>query len=200
MKRFLILFGFILLSAFLIVVLASRITSAPDELSLGYCPTMSGIAKEIKSNNRHLSLVQFESAGQALAAMNSGTIDIALIGRMAENSEVQNPNVKVIGSGYTLTGKNKVIFQKQELRHIRVHTYLDKPTAEQFLPESEIVYYNSIEDSLLYGINEAVLINWKDYDGEMKLIVVMDGNSKAEEFRIPVLYSLDENILNLRGV
>lgn len=164
-----------------------------EEIMLGYCPSMEPEAIKISKLNKNIKIIRKESTIDALNSLKKGEIDIALTGRIAKESEF-NGKKRIIGSGYTLAGNTKKIVQKDELKSLKVHTALKKETANQLLPESEITYHDSFENAILQGINDAVLIDWENYTGAMEIIIVMNGESKAKEFRIPVLYSLNQDI------
>jgi hypothetical protein len=169
-----------------------------QQISLGYCPTMKAVAENIANNNQEIVLVQQHSSAQALQELNNKNIDVALIGRKAEQNEVQTTNEKVLGEGYTLVTNAKKFIQENNLESIKVHTAIAEDVARELLPNSEILFYSTTQDAVTNGLSEAVLIDWKDYKDEYELLVVMKGTQKVEDLRIPVLYSNNYDLEKLK--
>lgn len=169
-----------------------------NQKSLGYCPTMKTVAENIASNNQGIVLVQQLSSAQALQELNNQNIDIALIGRKAEQNEVQTTNERILGEGYTLVTNAKKFIQENELASIKVHTAIAEDVAREILPNLEILFYSTTKDAVTNGLSEAVLIDWKNYKDEYELLVVMKDTKKVEDFRIPVLYSSSYDLEKLK--
>ena len=194
MKRLLILGAMVVL----ILLLGRNITTNATykEIILGYCPTMQENAEEISVANNNVVLVKQASTSDALMSLKKGSVDAVLIGRLAKQSEIENVNELALKNGYTLITNEKRFIQKSELQKIRIHTSLNKNIAEQILPDIDVVYYQSTEEAVSKGLIEAVLIDWRDFKDNYELLVIMDGNNKVKEFRIPVLYFFDKKLLD----
>ncbi len=160
-----------------------------ETISLGYCPTMKPIAERIANSNENIILLEQSSSAQALQKLSNNKIDVALIGRKAEQDEIQMVNEKMLGQGYTLVTDTKNFIQENELANIKVHTAIEENIAEQIIPDSEIMFYPTTQEAIAQGLQEAVLINWNDYKDEFELLVILKGMDKSERFRIPILYS-----------
>lgn len=191
--------GILIIVIFLITLVIFSINNINKEIQqekilLGYCPTMKENAEQISKENNQIILIEKSSSAHALYDLNNGKIDIALVGRTAKNSEIQNAKEKVLGSGYTLISTEKKYIEQAELPNIRVHTALEEKIVRKILPNTELLFYNSQQEAELNGLKEAVLINWIDFKEKHELIVVMDGTDKVKEFRIPVLYSLNHDL------
>lgn len=171
--------------------------ATPKIVRLGYCPTMKPIAEKIAENNENIVLVKQPNSAQTLQAL-SVNIDIALIGRMAKGREIQSTNRKMLGKGYTLVTDVKRFVQENELSEIKIHTAIEENIAKQMLPNSELIFYKTTQEAISQGLGETVLIDWNDYEDEYELLVVMKGMKKVEKFRIPVLYSENYNLEELR--
>jgi hypothetical protein len=163
-------------------------------IMLGYCPTMQPIAEKIAKDNTNVILVVQPSSAQALQALKNAELDIALIGRIAKQSEIQSVNERMLGQGYTLVTDTKKFIQENELTNIKVHTAIEENIAKQILPDSEFFFYSTTQEAINQGLHQAVLIDWIDYEDEFELLVIMKGMQKHEDFRIPVLYSKDYNL------
>ena len=156
---------------------------------LGYCPTMQEVAENIQWSGP-VVLVKFGSAAEVLKGLGSGSIDVALIGRVAKSSEVGSAQERRLGSGFTLVNGVKMTVHSSELKDMRVHTYLNEEITHSMLPESDIVFHDDILSASGYGPGEAMLMSWDDYEDKYELFVVIDDIGKDMRFRIPVLYSL----------
>jgi hypothetical protein len=165
-------------------------------LTLGYCPTMKEYAENIALNNPNIKILEIPSSELIFIGLEEGNLDIGLTGRLAKSTELNNPERIYLETGYTLITSTKRFIDKTDLKQIRVHTALKQGIAEELLPENTIIYYNNYNEALA-GINEAVLINWEDFKDNYELLVVMDGNIKVKDFRIPVLYSINYNLSRL---
>jgi hypothetical protein len=165
-------------------------------LTLGYCPTMKEYAENIVLNNPNIKILEVPSSELVFIGLKERNLDIGLTGRLAKSTELNNPEEIYLKTGYTLITKIKSFIDKKDLKQIIIHTALKQDIAEKLLPENTIIYYNNYNEALT-GINEAVLINWKDFKDNYELLVVMDGNIKVKDFRIPVLYSINNNLSKL---
>ncbi len=166
-------------------------------IKLGYCPTMVEIAKMIQEKNQHVSLVPYDFTAQALQSLNKKEVDVVLVGRIAENNELGEVFEKRLKDGLTLVGREKMLIRMDDLQKSRIHTYVTKEQAQEYIPNTDkIIYHDSFESAIKEGINDAVLIKWSDFSDDFELIIPVDENmNKIEKFRIPVLYSYNkENI------
>jgi hypothetical protein len=164
---------------------------------LGYCPTMQGIAQEIQAKNEFISIKAFGSTAEAFMNLNSKNVDIVLVGRVANKNELEKVSEKRIRGGLTLVGKNKIFISMQDLEESRVHTAVDEKQVLKYLSEKvDVVYYNSTQEAIEKGFEDIVLIDWKDYDEKVSLVIpVNEYMQKLEKFRLPVLYTYDKDLL-----
>ncbi len=161
-------------------------------LILGFCPTMEQEAKNIALNNNNIQLIKYHSTIDVLGDLNKDKIDIGLVGRVAKSNELKEGfNELRLAQGLTLITKQKSAILYNQLANIKIHTYLLEEEVESFLQNTEnIIYYEKINYAITAGINDAILIDWKDYKDEYELLIpVNQNNQKIKEFRIPVLYS-----------
>ncbi len=165
-----------------------------ERVTVGYCPTMADLAKETASKNSHVSLQAFDYTAQALNELNKGSVDLVLVGRLAENDELDNAFEKRLRQGLTLAGREKRLIHVSRLKNNRIHTSVDEQLAREYLQDTEnILFYDSVESAIREGINEIVLIDWRDYAGGLALVIpVDDAGNKIEKFRIPVIYSYNQ--------
>lgn len=172
-----------------------------ESVSLGYCPTMKQIAEKIANDDENIVLVEQGSSAQALQDLNNQKIDVVLIGRKAEQNEIQSVNERMLGQGHTLVTSSKKFIQESELANIKVYTAVEENIAKKMLPNTEIIFFSTAQEAINKGLHEAVLIDWKDYKDEFELLVILKGIEKSEKFRIPVLYSknYDLETINVQG-
>jgi hypothetical protein len=164
---------------------------------LAYCPTMEPVAMRIFGLNENIALKRMDSTAEIMFDLSNGAVDIALVGRLATSLEKGSAQELVIGTGYTLIGRQKIFISRSSLASAIVHTSVSDITAKELLPGSDIIFYDSLDEAVSNGISDAVLISWDDFKEGYNLIVVMDGVHKAPEFRIPVLYSINYNLSKL---
>lgn len=169
-----------------------------ESIRLGYCPTMRLFAEEIALQNENIQLIRMGSSSEALDALHKGTTDVALIGRLAQDGEIDTQNIfeKRLSEGYTLISPEKRFIQKEELVGLIVHTYLSEDVAKQVLPDSDIIFHDEISLAMAQLLKHPVLISWDDYDDE-DLLVVMSGSEKEMRFRLPTLYSTNDNLKDI---
>ncbi len=167
------------------------ITSEEKTLTVGYCPTMSFFAERIADRNDNVKATMYTETADTLQKIHSGVIDIALVGRIAKADEAGDAHEMRISNGYTLIGSSKRFIHEEELGDMEIHTALPKNEIESFVPEAKnIVYHSSLQEAIASGMNNAVLINWDDYDGTYELVIPHNDNRKVMKFRIPVMYSV----------
>ncbi|MGM5484668.1 MAG: hypothetical protein ACQEP1_02230 [Nanobdellota archaeon] len=169
--------------------------SPKEEIIFGHCPTMSVIAENIASENERLSLKRYPHTSAALSALNKGEVDIALVGRVAKDNELGNAVERRLREGLTLVGDEKRFISLRNLEETEVHTAVSKDKVEEYLPErTEVVYHDSTAKAIEDG--DVVLLDWVDYTDDFGLVIPVDNNmNKIERFRIPVLYSYDDKII-----
>ncbi|MFP4112625.1 MAG: hypothetical protein ACLFUO_06540 [Candidatus Woesearchaeota archaeon] len=169
-----------------------------EPIRLGYCPTMRLFAEDIALQNENIQLIHMGSSSKALNALHKGNIDVALIGRLAQDGEIDTHNMfeKRLSKGYTLISKEKRFIQKEELVGLTVHTYLSEDIAKQILPDSDIMYHKEITHAKAQLGTYPVLISWDDYDNE-DLLVILSGSEKEIRFRLPTLYSINNNLKDI---
>lgn len=171
----------------------------PAPLILAYCPTMEPIAQEIAKENERIELMRKGSTLDVIASLEKQETDIALVGRIAKAHETQADH-RLLGSGHTLVSKQKKFMQRHDLDTIIVHTSVAPEAAEALLPETEITYHPTLEEALKAGLKGTVLIDWRDFRDDMELVVIMEGDNKATEFRLPVLYSHAFDLASLENI
>lgn len=166
-------------------------------IKLGYCPTMSGIAKDIGSKNPHVALSPYDFTAKALQSLNNNEVDIVLVGRLAEKNEIGETFEKRLKDGLTLVGKEKKLISVYEMQGIRIHTYVPKEQVQEYITNTDnVIFHDSFESAIKYRINDVVLIRWSDFSDDLELVIPIDDNmNKIERFRIPVLYSYYEDYI-----
>jgi len=186
-----------ILAFFLIVMFAfSKISFTGEvfktnKLKLGYCPTMFEEALEI-SDEKGMELILFSSSAEILEALKNDEIDAGLIGRLAKKIEINEEiEEEILREGYTLVSKERSMILFSNLNFFKIHTYLTESVSHTLIPNSEIIYYDTLDEAVLEGFkrNEPVLISWEDFDDKYELFIPLDEfGRKIKNFRIPVLY------------
>lgn len=188
-----VIIGIVLISIFLFVkpFLTGEVVSSDngEKIKLGYCPTMYEEALKMAEENNY-KLREFGSASATLASLKNKQIDNALIGRKANQHEINSDiNEKVIDSGYTLVSNKKEFIDYSELSELEIYTYLSKDITKELIPEnSNISYLEKDEVSEKINQGERALISWKDWEDGFELFVVTEENKKVEDFRGVFLY------------
>lgn len=167
---------------------------------IGYCPTMSVYASQLDAEGYELVLLP--SSAVVLEKLSNQEIDLALIGRRAKSFEKNSLwQELMIDPGYTLISAQNQVISESDLKKYTIHTALNEETAKSLLPlETELVLYDTMFESVEYGLSEtaggnlkqAVLIAWEDYREDYNLLVPMQGEQKAIQFRTPILYYLEQ--------
>ncbi|MFW5865619.1 MAG: hypothetical protein ACOCU6_00835 [Nanoarchaeota archaeon] len=172
-------------------------STSKDPVTLGHCPTMADLAKEIASKNEHVSLVRYGSTAKALDELDNGSVDVVLVGRLAHQSEVNDGFEKRLEEGLTLVGTEKKLMRMSDIKRSKVHTAVSEDLTGEYLPNANnIVFHDSTDSAIQKGLNDIVLIDWNDYTDDMELVIPVDmAGNKIERFRIPVLYSTDEDYI-----
>jgi len=142
---------------------------------------------------KEFELVNLSSAARVLYFLNTGEIDVGVIGRKAKKREFEGYE-KVTGSGYTLIADAKRMILQDDVKNLRIDTTLPKEIVEKEFPELEnVVYHKTLQEALDNG--KVQLISWDDWDNKFELLIPVDEfNNKIKKFRVPHLYS--KNILN----
>ena len=194
----------LILSTILVIFLASFMfkgsitgyfvaSETKENIVLGYCPTMEEHA--LKMAEKNWEILEFQNSAIVLQNLNNNDIDIALIGRIARNNEVNENIFEVrLREGFTLISSQRGFVEKSQLQNLRIHTNQPEEIVREYLPDSEIIYYNSLEEALQNRLGEIVFIDWNDYN-DNELIIPIENNKKIEEFRIPTLYFYEESLL-----
>jgi len=173
------------------------------QIVLGYCPTMGELAKEIELKNEFVKIKPYESSAKGLKDLNNEMIDAVLVGRVAENSEIKNEVFeKRLREGFTLIGSEKRMINVDEIKNENIHTFENESVVIEYLEDydssvlKKVVFYNSFEEAVNARINGIVFISWNDFRDDYSLVIPVDekGN-KIERFRIPIIYSFDESII-----
>lgn len=157
---------------------------------IAYCPTMDVYAKRLFGIDG-MEVIQVPSAGQALYLLKSDAVDAVLIGRYAQQREL-NGNTKFLKlkDGYTLVYRNKIAIPVEQLKEIEVITYLNKKLLSDIAPLfGHIKYLVNINECLKYNLEVPIIIDWNDYRDDFELLIPMNNDgSKVIMFRAPVLY------------
>lgn len=199
-KYFFILFFLFLLLTFLSIFFYSNEnkTFTKEKYTLGYCPTMESYAQEIKNKNSNLNLVMFKNSSDAIDNLNNNNVDFIIIGRAAQEKELLSPSFKKLinEKRYTFVSKNKSFISIEDLSSLKIHTYLEEITVSKILSDGyiNIIFHDSLNSSIKEGFNEVILIDWDDYNDFLQLVVVMENNQKVEKYRLPLLYSIKQDI------
>ncbi len=184
----------VLISIFLII--KSSLTGfavysedSDEKIKLGYCPTMREEAISV-SKKEDYELVKFGYAIDVLSALKNKQIDKALIGRKAKLKEMnKDTREKILKAGYTLVSKQGGFIDFSQLANYAIYTSLPESIAESLAPKDSRIIYLTKEETIK-KINEGriVLISWEDWQDDFELVVVMNGNEKARNFRGVFLY------------
>ncbi len=161
-----------------------------EKILLGYCPTMSEEAKTLAEKGNY-ELIQFGSASEVLFALNKGDVDKGLIGRKAESYEINEDTQEIIlKSGYTMISNNKRFIDYSQLSDLEIYTYLSEEEVKKLISDNSDIFYYETKEESIKKINEGeiVLISWEDWNDNYELVVVVDGNEKAKDFRGVFLY------------
>lgn len=160
----------------------------PSPFLLGFCPTMKPYLPKVVQD-KDFEIFVFESAGEALFALQNGWIDIVLIGRTARTEEINEGIVeKRLSSGYTLVSNEKKLIEYSLLKNLEIHTHLPEKTVNEFIPAAENIYFHNSFEETVFHLDKAVLINWTDFRDEFELVIPILNGLKVEKFRAPVIY------------
>lgn len=210
MKKIVILLAFTVLLAGLVRFMSEDGDKRPQlkaqnpQLVVGYCPTMSIYASQLDAES--YKFVLLPSSAAVLEKLSNQEIDLALIGRRAKSFEKNSLwQELMIDPGYTLISTQTQIINELDLKEFTIHTALDARIAETLLPAgTEIIYYETAEEAIENGLLEVVeneersvlkkaaLIAWEEYEQDYELLVPMQGEQKAIQFRTPILYYLEQ--------
>ncbi len=167
-------------------------------IKLSYCPTMQPYLEKIARNFDDIDFLPASSAAEVLYMLRAGSIDAALIGRVAHSRELDEKT-----KFYRLKGGNTLIYRQKagigfdQLKEVEVYTYLP----EEFIKDissafKRVIHFDSLDECLKDGLATPVLINWEDYRDEFELLIPMDVRGKTPYFRAPVLYYKNDRLLD----
>jgi hypothetical protein len=164
---------------------------------LGYCPIMK--TELNKLNISELELFEFNNSQEVLKALQNKKIDIAVIGRKARREEIteQIRYLQLRPEDVTLVSLRYAQMTLENLENINIHTWLNTDELGLLFSNLNVIAYETSKEASSNGLNEAVLINWRDVDYEKhELLVALDnGGNKLEYFRSPHVYFEDVNIV-----
>ena len=176
-----------------------------NELKIGFCPTMSEIARKIGQKNGNVTLIPLGSAAEALYYVKSGALDGVIIGRIAKRTEISDSvrRLALQNQGVTLVARQKGFIDYRDLPHIPIVTYLSEETVRPLIHDTRntqfVIDFNEAEAFLTR--NNAALIDWSDYSDSLELLIPVDeSGNKIIDFRLPSLYyqaSREEEVKNL---
>jgi hypothetical protein len=204
-RKYILLSIFVLLIIFIIINILNQNNKSNDlnqtqtqKIVLGYCPTMYEYARNIQELNDNLELRLFESSLTAINQLKSGNLDIILIGRIAKLNELNNAYELRLRQGMTLVSINKNFILEQDLINIPIHTALSREIVELYFPiTNNIIFHDSLDYAIRNGIHQSVLIDWNDFNDDFELLIPVDAQmNKIEKFRLPILYSLDKDLID----
>ncbi len=152
-----------------------------DSLRVGYCPTMTSYVEQIPS----VIPVEFESASQAITALQNGKVDVIVIGRKAYSFENQGFSEVLLEDGYTLVGLERAIVSLEDLELIRTCSF-----EEVDYPFGNVTVINTLQEEC-----QTFLIRWSQFNDQNLIIPEVDGE-KISWFRSPHFYAREQNTLN----
>ncbi len=168
-------------------------TKENETVIIGYCPTMSGYANLIASQNKNVDILEFGSASIVMSKLNSKEVDIALIGRKARIDELGSNHERVLKPGFTLVSPSRYFIGYSVLKDSEIITYTDKEIAE-FFPELNLKFVQNKVDA--FKDSNIVLIPWDDYEDSMELVIPLsEDRTKVEKFRTPIIYSSNGDLI-----
>ena len=184
----------LLISLALITLAACTLTSKPDAepLTLGYCPTWQELVKDIDANK-----ILYGTTAEALRALNKGEVDAVIVGRPASSTELTSAIEHRLRDGWTIVSSKERTMLFGDITLNRVHTAATQQTAEQYLPPGTTIIYHDSVDASLTGLEELVMIPWSRYGDDTPLTIITNpAGNKMEHFRIPVIYTYNEETMN----
>ncbi len=158
--------------------------------TLGYCETFERLAFDFARENKDIVLKKFDSSFTVLSNLKNGNLDYAIIGRKAYAYEIDSSiqETPLQDLGFTLVSKSKGFVEYDDLKNIKIHTYLNKEDVENFIDSENIVFHQDLETAIELGLDSTVLISWHDWDDSFQLLVPLKEGRKVEKFRTPTLY------------
>ncbi len=166
---------------------------AENDLKIGFCPTMVEIAKKIGQENENISLFPLGSAAEALYYVKSAALDGVVIGRIAKAAEISDSvkRLPLQEEGVTLVARRKGFIDYRNLNQIPIVTYLNEATVKSLISDTQNVQFVTDFDETegLLTHSNAALIDWKDYNDSLELLIPADeAGNKVIDFRLPTLY------------
>ena len=160
------------------------------KIRLGACPTMLHNYTDCLDTSL-ITIIPMDNTSQALAALKSGRIEVAFVGRPAREKEGRDQFHEFqLCEGFTLVGKTPKMIDQSDLRTMHIRTSIDTTRIRTLLPESvSITLYASTAEALHHAqTNDAVLIPWSEYADILSLVIPHDNKGKIPAFRLPSLY------------
>jgi hypothetical protein len=168
------------------------VTPTASSIYLGYCPTMTPHVHTLMDAYPQLTAIQFENAAMAMDALRRGTIQAALIGRVAREHEKDDSFQLIrVWDGYTLITQNQAGILFEDLRRLEVITSEENTEAHAILPEGTIIHTTPNLDQALQDMHAStvILLRWSQVPSAYQLLIPVDPNgNKVPEFRSPHLY------------
>ena len=184
-----IVLTFLIILAILGPIMVGKVTK--QTIKLGYCPTMFEEAQKI-SIEEGCVLTKYNSASQVLSALRNNQIQKGLIGRKTYSNEI-NSDIKeqVIESDFTLVSNKKGFIDYSQLNSIEIYSYSPLEEVSSLFSEEQQIHFMKKQEALkMISQGKIVLIEWKDWQDNFELVVVMNGSRKIREFRGVFLYSM----------
>ena len=160
-------------------------------LVLGYCNDFIEEAVALAKQN-NIDSVRLPSYVDVLSSLESEEIDYAVLGRKAYQQQIDDEIIEIPlrEYGWTLVSSEEIFFEYSEIENYEIHTYLNQEKVQNFFYyEPSIVFHEDIDPAIESGI---ALIHWEDFRNEFRLAVPMQGNSRVEKYRTPILYMRKE--------
>jgi hypothetical protein len=155
-----------------------------EKIIVGYCPTMKEDVIEFSNKNENVVLKEFQSSGDVLLALENDVINLAIIGRRAKSFEGNNFIEEIKESGFTIVFSQKVLIQTSDLNLIPLHTHHTNYPRKYFSEDKVFLHSNLSETiSNAFANDEPALITWEEFNDELELVVVMQGQIKNKDFR-----------------
>ncbi len=158
-----------------------------ENITILFCPTMKIHLDNTSIDNANLKKVM--NTQKALEKLNTGEGDLALVGRLKRPFELNDHfRELILFNRYTIASNERFALDEKDLAKIDVHTYLLEEKLKEF--NLNFVFHKSKENAMRDG--EIFLIPWNDFDENLELVNVMQGQNKVEKYRNPVIYYNEE--------
>lgn len=199
---YLLIIGFVLSGCR--VEAEQQATLTPASIVIGYCPTMKPFISNLLENHNELNAIEFNNAAMALQALNSGTIQATVVGRVAHQNEIADGIQLIrVKDGYTLVTKNQSLILFEELKNINIFTLEEISEIQEILPQDTLIRQYQDAEQIFSDMTEssAILLRWSEVPTSYQLLIPVDmqGN-KIPDFRSPHFYFHEDTHENLSSI